>query len=650
MPLTPASVRYFNPGGMYPGPSATLFGSPDYATIGGGHKIAIFPDPESGAAAQFDLLAKRYSGLPLRDAVSKWSGGNSSSAYLNHIVNRTGLTPDTVLTPELLRGPQGVNFTKAAAEWEAGRPYPMTDDQWRSAQARAFGSRPPQPPVAPMGMPSLDPATPDPMTTDLGGFGTGSAPAGPSSTAVPAVDEQGPQTNAGPVAVAAQPQGEQGGGMQSALYSILNPITLMGLSILGAPHNNWGSGIASGAKAAQSLSNYQIKQAAFRDYMEQRNRMRQAWAAAFPNGQPNMEHPLLKGASPELAATIYAEGPEAGLKALQTLAMERGKAAISSPKDEAMIAAYRARAGYYDAASQAQGRRAGAYEYNAQTKRLNAYGDLIEKMGYSPTQEQWEAENKPGGVVYAAFGGPQPFEEAPTLLQQARVVRQQAADNGDDPFTAAGMTPEQAKAAKQQQSLKDIYGRPPQGQRWTVDGNLESIPGAGNTASERQSTLIAKQSINILDDAADRLTNANRAEQLFGDKWMPDANGRGGYGGFGDAGRGFRGVRGAVMNLTYALSGKQVSNAERDNFMDIYMPSSLDSRATQEWKINTIRQFFNEVIKARESGKSDEDVANMWRKKTNEGLRGMPKEAPNSVVRKKPSGSSGDGFSWKKLD
>ena len=141
----PASIRYFNPGAMYPGPSARKFGAVGTEIIGGGHKIAVFPDPESGAAAQFDLLDRSYTGMTLRDAIRKWSGGNSSDTYAAFVSRATGLSPDTVLTREMIRDPMiAVPLAKAMARVEAGRDYPIGDDAWMRAHARAFGG------VAPM--------------------------------------------------------------------------------------------------------------------------------------------------------------------------------------------------------------------------------------------------------------------------------------------------------------------------------------------------------------------------------------------------------------------------------------------------------------------------------------------------------------------
>lgn len=140
-PKAPASIRYNNPGAMYPGPSSEKFGSVATETIGGGHKIAVFPDAVSGAAAQFDLLATRYTGKTLADAIKKWSGGNDVSTYLGVIQRETGLKPSDVLTPEMMRNPEiAISIAKAMAVQEAGKPFPLSDDQWMQAHTLALKS------------------------------------------------------------------------------------------------------------------------------------------------------------------------------------------------------------------------------------------------------------------------------------------------------------------------------------------------------------------------------------------------------------------------------------------------------------------------------------------------------------------------------
>lgn len=183
----PASIRNNNPGAMYPGPSATKFGSTAMHVIGGGHKIAEFPDAQSGAAAQFDLLDRNYAGMPVSQAITKWSGGNSSPSYIASVSKDLGLDQNAVLTHDMLRNPKvAVPFARSMARVEAGRDYPLDDAGWNAAHARAFGSTTPNAQVAdasgttvPGGSPM---ATPPPMS---GGVPAGITPRSVQSVPVP---------------------------------------------------------------------------------------------------------------------------------------------------------------------------------------------------------------------------------------------------------------------------------------------------------------------------------------------------------------------------------------------------------------------------------------------------------------------------------
>lgn len=137
----PASIRHNNPGAQYPGPSARRFGSTQFAVIGGGHKIATFDNPIVGAAAQFDLLNRSYTGMTLEGATRKWTGGNHSASYARGVSRETGIALDAKITPELLAGPQGLALVAAMARREAGQAYPLTPEQWSQAQTLALGSR-----------------------------------------------------------------------------------------------------------------------------------------------------------------------------------------------------------------------------------------------------------------------------------------------------------------------------------------------------------------------------------------------------------------------------------------------------------------------------------------------------------------------------
>lgn len=135
----PASIRYSNPGAMYPGPSSKMFGSTRHEVIGGGHLIAVFDSDEQGAAAQFDLLDTKYVGLTMQAAIAKWCGGNSAAVYAARVNKETGVSPDEILTHKLIRDPVfAIPLARAMAQVEAGKPFPMDEDGWRRAHTRAF--------------------------------------------------------------------------------------------------------------------------------------------------------------------------------------------------------------------------------------------------------------------------------------------------------------------------------------------------------------------------------------------------------------------------------------------------------------------------------------------------------------------------------
>jgi|SRR6185369_2337339 hypothetical protein len=145
--MEPVSIRTKNPGAMWPGPVATKFGSTEWIPCGGNNKCAVFSTFEQGAAAQFYLWATRYTQMTLADAIHKWSGHNSSPEYAAFMAKRIpSLTMDTVMTVAFLKSENGWRFMKAQSQWEAGKPYPMTDDQWRRGQEIAFGRSVPAPP------------------------------------------------------------------------------------------------------------------------------------------------------------------------------------------------------------------------------------------------------------------------------------------------------------------------------------------------------------------------------------------------------------------------------------------------------------------------------------------------------------------------
>ena len=122
----PASFRYNNPGAQYPSAQAALFGQIGYGVIGGGHKIARFPSPVNGAAANFDLLYRNYTGMRIGAAGTKWTGA--------HGFGVPGYDPGDQLTKQMLESPaSAIALLKAIAKRESGRGNNLTEEQWRQA-------------------------------------------------------------------------------------------------------------------------------------------------------------------------------------------------------------------------------------------------------------------------------------------------------------------------------------------------------------------------------------------------------------------------------------------------------------------------------------------------------------------------------------
>lgn len=162
--MTPASIRNRNSGAQYPGPSARKFGSVSYETLrskDGIHKIATFPSHVHGAAAHFDLLASRYTGMTLEKAITKWCGSFYASTYIKVLKDRAGIEPSTILTRTMLADHEiAIPLAKAMAWQEAGKEYPMSDDEWLQAHVMAFGGET----TAPAWNPRNDVPTPKPET------------------------------------------------------------------------------------------------------------------------------------------------------------------------------------------------------------------------------------------------------------------------------------------------------------------------------------------------------------------------------------------------------------------------------------------------------------------------------------------------------
>lgn len=123
----PASFRYRNPGAQFPSKEAAKFGQLGFGQIDKGqYKIALFPHPVNGAAANLDLLYRNYTGMSIGAAGTKWTGSNGFGV--------PGYDPSIILTKDLLDNrEQAIALLKAIAGRESGRGNNLTEEQWRQA-------------------------------------------------------------------------------------------------------------------------------------------------------------------------------------------------------------------------------------------------------------------------------------------------------------------------------------------------------------------------------------------------------------------------------------------------------------------------------------------------------------------------------------
>lgn len=317
----------------------------------------------------------------------------------------------------------------------------------------------------------------------------------------------------------------------------------------------------------------------------------------------------------------------------------------------------KAHAGYFDAASKALGVRADATTENAATRRFRAYTDYLDRFSDGiPAKEQWDAMNAPGGLHLTTFGRAIPYADAPRLLSEVRsrvAAGPEALEFEPTAHEAAmGITKEDKIRAIKQRTINDMYGVKDsdmlkKGVRLKPSGDFEPIPGA-STQGERQGEVIARQGLKMLLRGETALKNAGPLDQIAGDQWripFTDIS----VGGWGETGEGFQSIKAAILDLNFALSGKSVSNAERKAFLDLYMPTSLDSRRRQAFKIGQIRSYFEEVMRMRHGGANDDDVAEFYRSKINEAEK-------NATTGQEPKANRGrlpnsdTGWSIRKLD
>jgi hypothetical protein len=135
----PASIRNNNAGAMWPAKWQKKFGGEfgENLADGKGNKIARFPTKVQGAAATMYLLGNDeliYANRTVRDGIKKWSNASGSSlrAYIDTF-EKSGFSADETIGDIMADEERAIAFTKAMSKFEAGREFPMNEEEWRAA-------------------------------------------------------------------------------------------------------------------------------------------------------------------------------------------------------------------------------------------------------------------------------------------------------------------------------------------------------------------------------------------------------------------------------------------------------------------------------------------------------------------------------------
>ena len=187
---------------------------------------------------------------------------------------------------------------------------------------------------------------------------------------------------------------------------------------------------------------------------------------------------------------------------------------------------------------------------------------------------------------------------------------------------------------KQQQRYTHLYGKAPSGMAYGPDGKLISLKDS-DTQTERSARVIAEQGKRNIDRAIDAFAGEDPKKRLsgwqevVGDSWKVPYVGLE-VGGWGAGGKAYRDAKRGVIDLVFSLSGKSVSNNERAEFLDIYMPKAGDSEFTKKDKLLAAREYFDVVQSARNRGANDDEVAGIIKKGIDDGQKRFGGQAQQS--------------------
>ena len=219
--------------------------------------------------------------------------------------------------PRWLYSPPMESIAPPSVNPRTGAPIPSMLPPGRSRALGGGGAAPAAAAAAPLGVPG-------PMMPG-GGIGSDFAASPPPPPQVPPFDEG--TTSLDPETTMRLAQAEHGRqnppaptprrpGFGEAMESWMSS-PLFQAAVALATQRDPAAAMASAGTARRQQSEYERQQS-------QRTVMDRIWGEAFPNGQPNMQHPLVRGLDPRVAQMIASMGPEQALPMLAQSAMKPG--------------------------------------------------------------------------------------------------------------------------------------------------------------------------------------------------------------------------------------------------------------------------------------------------------------------------------------
>lgn len=398
---------------------------------------------------------------------------------------------------------------------------------------------------------------------------------------------------------AAAPEQQQGFGdyLNNALYS---PLFMMGANVLGAP--NIGTGLSRGLEQAGTAQINRLRGAAMQDELDQSKRMRAAWGAVFPHGQANTQHPLLQGVPSEFVPMLGLMGAKDGLEMLQKFALTKSLKTLDTPMKEADLALKRAHADYYRAATEAK---RPPVPPSAGRLGMNEAGQLI----LAPQGAEQSAQ-----VLGVFDTTPDQMKKVPSFLDPKASARFNAAmDDHKIIMDEMGTKPK----------VGHIWARNPDGtiyQKKMMELEDKSI----NPTVIDQSINNLRDSFKVLVGGVDENGLLKADGPLKITQGLSQATG--GYVSP-QVAQSYKAAEHAIMNLSYALSGKTVGQAEQKRILDMYMPTVMDSPEMKAFKINSAYTLFKNLQAARSRGASDSQLSDMFESaltRSSSGVQGRP--------------------------